>query len=115
MMGAKQRGSTASSGLLVLIPNAHHVLRPGGPFGFTVRAKPEEPTGVEIVLGAIEKHGKINVSLPPGPLFFPSSEPSEAKRSLELAGFKSVKSKVSIRHGGCRPAMGCFKRCEMPR
>ena len=75
------------------LAEAHRVLRPRGRFAFTVWAKPEETIGFGIVLHAVEKHGKVNVSLPPGPPFFRFSEPSEAKRSLDVAGFRSPKIK----------------------
>jgi ubiquinone/menaquinone biosynthesis C-methylase UbiE len=72
---------------------AHRVLRPRGRFAFTAWAKPEETIGFGIVLRAVEKHGRVNVPLPPGPPFFRFSDPSAAKASLELAGFKSLKVK----------------------
>jgi ubiquinone/menaquinone biosynthesis C-methylase UbiE len=66
---------------------AHRVLRPGGKLGFTVWAKPEESRGFGIVLGAIQKHGDMNVPLPPGPAFFRFSEVEECRRVLAEAGF----------------------------
>lgn len=72
---------------------AHRVLGSDGRFAFTVWAKPEETMGFGIVLRAVEKYGETDVSLPPGPPFFRFSEPSEAKRSLEAAGFKSPRVK----------------------
>lgn len=68
---------------------ACRVLRPGGRFGFTVWAKPEEAVGFRIVLGTIAKHGNLNVPLPEGPPFFRFSEPDECIRSLLAAGFQS--------------------------
>jgi ubiquinone/menaquinone biosynthesis C-methylase UbiE len=73
---------------------AYRVLRPAGRLAFTVWAKPEATIGFGIVLRAIEKYGHIDVSLPPGPPFFRFSEPSEAKRALDMAGFKSPKIKT---------------------
>jgi ubiquinone/menaquinone biosynthesis C-methylase UbiE len=64
------------------IQEAHRVLRPGGRYGFTVWAKPEEARGFGIVLGAIQKHGDMNVPLPPGPSFFRFSEEAECRRVL---------------------------------
>jgi SAM-dependent methyltransferase len=69
------------------IAEAHRVLRTGGRFGFTVWAKPEEARGFGIVLGAIQKHGNMNVPLPPGPPFFRFSEAEECRRVLADAGF----------------------------
>lgn len=66
---------------------AHRVLRPGGRFAFTVWAKPEEARGFGIVLGAIQKHGNMNVPIPPGPPFFRFSDADECKRALGEAGF----------------------------
>ena len=71
------------------LAEACRVLRPGGRFGFTVWAKPEEAVGFRIVLGAIAKHGNLNVPLPEGPPFFRFSEPGECIRSLLAAGFQS--------------------------
>jgi len=73
------------------LAEACRVLRPGGRFGFTVWAKPEETVGFGIVLGAIAKHGNLNVPLPEGPPFFRFSEPDECVRSLHGAGFESPK------------------------
>src|SRR5215471_15249835 len=70
---------------------ACRVLCPGGRFGFTVWAKPEEALGFGIVLGAIAKYGNLNVPLPEGPPFFRFSEPDECIRSLLAAGFQSPK------------------------
>jgi ubiquinone/menaquinone biosynthesis C-methylase UbiE len=67
----------------------HRVLRSGGRTGFTVWAKPEEAVGFGIVLRAIEAHGDLNVSLPPGPPFFRFSDPKECDRALLDAGFKN--------------------------
>jgi ubiquinone/menaquinone biosynthesis C-methylase UbiE len=71
------------------LAEACRVLRPGGRVGFTVWAKPEESVGFRIVLGAIAKHGNLNVPLPEGPPFFRFSEPDECIRSLLAAGFQS--------------------------
>ena len=71
------------------LAEACRVLRPGGRFGFTVWAKPEEAVGFRIVLGAIAKHGNLNVPLPEGPPFFRFSEPDECIGSLVAAGFQS--------------------------
>ena len=69
---------------------AQRVLRPGGRFAFTVWAKPDEARGFGIVLGAIEKHGNMKVSLPPGPPFFRFSDAEESGRALREAGFAKV-------------------------
>lgn len=73
------------------LAEACRVLCPGGRFGFTVWAKPEEALGFGIVLGAIAKYGNLNVPLPEGPPFFRFSEADECVRSLLAAGFQSPK------------------------
>src|SRR5262245_9723997 len=70
---------------------ACRVLCPGGRFGFTVWAKPEEAVGFGIVLGAIAKYGSLSVPLPEGPPFFRFSAADECIRSLLAAGFQSPK------------------------
>jgi ubiquinone/menaquinone biosynthesis C-methylase UbiE len=67
---------------------AHRVLRPGGRIAFTVWARPEETVPFGIVLRAIERHGRLDVPLPPGPPFFRFSNPAESRRALEAAGFR---------------------------
>ena len=69
------------------LSEAHRVLRSGGKIGFTVWAQPQQAIGFEIVLGAVQKHGAMNVPLPPGPPFFRFSEPEECRRVLHAAGF----------------------------
>ncbi len=70
------------------IREAYRVLRPGGIFGFTVWAKPEEAVGFAVVLDAIREFGDSSVQLPVGPPFFRFSEPAESTRVLESAGFE---------------------------
>ncbi len=69
------------------LAEAHRVLRSSGRFGFTAWCKPEEAVGFGIVLDAVQRHGNINVPLPPGPPFFRFSEPEECIRALLEAGF----------------------------
>jgi SAM-dependent methyltransferase len=64
------------------LAEAHRVLRPGGRLGFTVWAKPEEAVAFGIVLGAVQRHGRMDVPLPPGPPFFRFSDPEESRRVL---------------------------------
>jgi ubiquinone/menaquinone biosynthesis C-methylase UbiE len=71
------------------LTEAHRVLRPGGRIGFTVWTKPDEAVGFGIVLRAIERHGRLDVPLPPGPPFFRFSDPSEGRRVLTELGFES--------------------------
>ena len=69
------------------LSEAHRVLRPGGRFAFTVWDTPDKAIGFGIVLKAIQKHGDMNVPIPPGPPFFRFSDPEESRRSLIAAGF----------------------------
>ena len=69
---------------------AARVLKPGGRFGFTVWAKPEEAVGFGIILKAIQSHGNPGVQLPQGPSFFRFSDPAECDRALREAGFLNV-------------------------
>jgi ubiquinone/menaquinone biosynthesis C-methylase UbiE len=73
------------------LAEAQRVLKPGGRFGFTAWAKPEETVAFGIVLRAIGAHGNLQVSLPEGPPFFRFSEADECTRSLLVAGFQSPK------------------------
>jgi ubiquinone/menaquinone biosynthesis C-methylase UbiE len=71
------------------LTEAYRVLRPGGWFGFTVWAKPEEAIAFQMVLRAVESYGKLDVQLPQGPHFFRFSDPQECHRSVKGAGFVS--------------------------
>jgi ubiquinone/menaquinone biosynthesis C-methylase UbiE len=73
------------------LAEACRVLRPGGRFGFTAWAKPQETVGFGIVLGAVAAYGDPNVPLPEGPPFFRFSDPNECIRSLLAAGFEAPK------------------------
>lgn len=72
------------------IREAYRVLRPGGFFGFTVWAKPEEAVGFALALDAIREFGDPKIQLPAGPPFFRFSERAECVRVLESAGFEHV-------------------------
>jgi ubiquinone/menaquinone biosynthesis C-methylase UbiE len=76
------------------LAEACRVLRPGGRFAFTVWAKPEEARGFGIVLGAIQKHGNLQVDLPAGPPFFRFSDAGESRRALSNAGFEEPQVKT---------------------
>jgi SAM-dependent methyltransferase len=68
------------------LAEAARVLAPGGRFGFTVWAAPPQTAAYRIVLGAIERHGRSDVPLPPGPPFFHYSDAAVAARALQDAG-----------------------------
>jgi ubiquinone/menaquinone biosynthesis C-methylase UbiE len=72
------------------LEEAYRVLRPGGRVAFTVWDTPDKAIGFGIVIGAIQKHGDLNVSIPAGPPFFRFSNPDESKRVLSEAGFSNA-------------------------
>ena len=76
------------------LAEAHRVLRPGGRLGFTVWARPDESVAFGIVLRAIERHGRLDVPLPPGPPFFRFSDPAESRRVLLGLGFRTPETAV---------------------
>lgn len=69
---------------------AYRVLRRGGRVAFTVWDTPDRAIAFGIVLGAIQKHGDLNVPIPPGPPFFRFSDAAEATRALTAARFSNV-------------------------
>jgi len=76
------------------LAEAHRVLRSGGRLAFTVWDKPEQSIAFGIVLGAVERHGRMDVPLPSGPPFFRFSDPDESRRTLLGLGFKSPEVSV---------------------
>ena len=70
------------------------VLRPGGRFAFTVWAAPDVSKGFEILYGAIQRHGSLDVGLPPGPHFFRYADVETSTLSLAEAGFEDVRGVV---------------------
>lgn len=66
---------------------ARQVLRPGGLFVFTVWADLARSPAFQIPLQAIERHGSMDVGLPPGPPFFKYSDPKVATDAVVAAGF----------------------------
>jgi SAM-dependent methyltransferase len=75
----------------VALQEAFRLLRPGGRVAFTVWDTPDKALAFGIVIGAIQKHGDLNVPIPPGPPFFRFSDPDECKRVLAAAGFKDAR------------------------
>jgi ubiquinone/menaquinone biosynthesis C-methylase UbiE len=68
---------------------AFRVLRPGGRFGFTVWAGPEENPGAKIVNDAIETHADLNVGLPEGPPHYLYGKREECRKVLKQVGFNA--------------------------
>jgi SAM-dependent methyltransferase len=73
------------------ISEAHRVLAPGGRFGFTVWASPDEPGGFSLLSEAVMEFGQP-VSLPPGPDFYHYSEPGNCRTALLSAGFAAAEA-----------------------
>ncbi len=69
---------------------AWRILKPGGKFAFTVWAPPEKHAFFKLVLGAISRHGSLDVPLPEAPPFFRFSEAAESQTALETAGFGDI-------------------------
>jgi hypothetical protein len=63
---------------------------PGGRYGFTVWARPDEAVGFGVVLRSMEKYGTTKVGLPDGPPFFRFSDAGESHGALSRAGFTAV-------------------------
>ncbi len=66
---------------------ALRVLKPGGKFGFTVWAAPEENPYAKIIDDAIQAHADLEVDLPAGPPHYLFSGREEFRRALERVGF----------------------------
>ncbi|HLB14185.1 MAG TPA: class I SAM-dependent methyltransferase [Burkholderiales bacterium] len=67
---------------------AFRVLRSGGRLAFTVWDVPREAKLFGAVLGAIERHGSLDVGLPDGPNMFLFSDPAACESAVTAAGFK---------------------------
>jgi len=72
------------------IAEAHRVLRPGGRYAFTCWTPPARNPFFGLILGAVQKHGNMNVNIPAGPPLFRFGEPTECERALNTEGFTSV-------------------------
>jgi ubiquinone/menaquinone biosynthesis C-methylase UbiE len=66
---------------------AYRVLRRGARLGIATWASRDTTIGLSLVMSAIERHGHLDVGLPPGPGSFP--EPGELEDLLHRAGFKT--------------------------
>ena len=72
------------------IAEARRVIAPGGRYGFTIWASPEEAVGFGMVLKAVETFGRTDVGLPEGPPFFRFSSADECRRVMAGAGFTDI-------------------------
>ena len=66
------------------------VLRPAGRLAFSVWAPPPRSPTFAAVLGALARHGTLDVGLPVGPDFFRYTDPAIATHDLTAAGFVDV-------------------------
>lgn len=66
------------------------VVRPGGRLAFTVWEPPPQTVPFAIVLEAVEKHGIVNIGVPPGPPMFRFADSHEALRVLGDVGFANI-------------------------
>jgi SAM-dependent methyltransferase len=70
------------------IREAGRVLKHGGRYTFTVWCSPEQGGQFfGLVSAAVQKHGTLNVPLPPAPPMFRFADPAECGRVLTEAGF----------------------------
>jgi SAM-dependent methyltransferase len=76
---------------------ACRVLKPGGKFGFTVWAGPEQNPGAKIVNDAIEAYANLNVGLPEGPPKYLYGETEECRQVLKRAGFDGTSMSYETR------------------
>ncbi len=77
------------------VKEALRVLTPGGNYTFTVWRSPDQGGEFfQLVMGAIQKHGSLDVPLPPSPPMFRFAEPEQSENLLKEAGFIDSKSTV---------------------
>ena len=69
---------------------AFRVLKPGGKFGFTVWAPPEENPYAKMIDDAIQAHADLEINLPIGPPHYLFSGREEFRRALERVGFNGA-------------------------
>jgi SAM-dependent methyltransferase len=73
------------------LAQVRRVLRPGGRVAFTVWCAPQQ--GGELfglVLSAIQRHGRLDVPLPPAPPIFRFADAQECERTLGAVGFADI-------------------------
>jgi ubiquinone/menaquinone biosynthesis C-methylase UbiE len=75
-----------------VIKEAWRVLKSGGRYTFTVWCSPDQGGEFfKLVMGAVQKHGTLDVPLPPAPPMFRFSDPAECIKVLTEAGFDNPK------------------------
>ena len=70
----------------------YRVARSGGRVALSVWERPAQNNGFGLVLGAIETHGRLDVSLPHGPDFFQFGDPEHLRAALAQTGFKDIEA-----------------------
>ena len=79
------------------IKEAWRVLKSGGRYTYTVWCSPEQGGEFfKLVMGAIQKHGSLEVPLPPAPPMFRFANLQESEKVLTEAGF--VVPEITILH-----------------
>lgn len=72
------------------ITEAFRVLAPGGRYALTVWCAPEKAEVFNLVAGAVQAHGTLDVPLPEAPPMFRFADHGECTRALGAAGFVDV-------------------------
>jgi SAM-dependent methyltransferase len=72
------------------IAEAFRVLTPGGRYAFTCWTPPARNPFMNLILGSVQRHGTMDVDLPPGPSLFRFGDPTECERALRTGGFVTV-------------------------
>lgn len=85
------------------VKEALRVLVPGGTYAFSVWCGPDRGGELfALVMGAVERHGSLDVDLPPAPPMFRLADPDESRNLMQAAGFVDIQSRVL--HHEWRPA-----------
>ena len=78
-----------------VIKEAWRVLKSGGRYAFTVWCSPDQGGDFfRFIMGAVQKHGTLDVPLPPAPPMFRFADPGECTKALTSAGF--VDPKIAV-------------------
>jgi SAM-dependent methyltransferase len=74
------------------IAEVKRVLVRGGMYAFTCWTPPARNPFMGLILGSVQKHGTLDLPLPPGPPLFRFGEPAECERTLREAGMEVVET-----------------------
>jgi ubiquinone/menaquinone biosynthesis C-methylase UbiE len=78
------------------IREARRVLVPGGLYAFTSWVPPARNPFFGLILGAVQKHGSMDLPLPEGPPLFRFGETAECERTLRACGFEVVSTREVV-------------------